>query len=175
MTDATDGTPARARRRVDDRNVVLIVLGTVLVVLSLRGLLWYSTDGGNNVAGSGFTFADLRVNAEALGAPVATAYFDWLAWTALVAAAVLALGANLAPRFSDPLRVGAFLTAVVGLVATYYALAQLFSAQRAAGGTSHPVWHNASLGVWAILLGFAMLLVGGVLGGRRTGATPRGG
>ena len=49
------------------------MVGARLVAVAITLLPWYSTDGGNNVAGTGFTFADLGGNADALNAAVAAA------------------------------------------------------------------------------------------------------
>ncbi|SHH01434.1 hypothetical protein SAMN05443575_3091 [Jatrophihabitans endophyticus] len=160
---ATGGRPG-----VSGRNVVLVLLGGALVLAALGGLQWYTADGGGvNSAGTGFTFTDLHANATSLHAAVSGAYFDWLGWTVFVAAGVVALAANVPSPVTDVLRVAAFLLAVLGLVATYYALAQLFDAQRVAGGSTHSVVHNASFGFWAVFAGFALILLGGTLGARR--------
>lgn len=146
-----------------------MLVGATLLVLALRGLLWYSVDSakGLNVAGTGFTFADLRGNADNLTAPVTGAYFNWLAWLLLVGVTVVGVAANLPTRAADGLRVAGLLIGLLGLVATYYALAQLFNAQRAAGGSSHSVWHNSSFGVWAAFAGFALATIGAGIGPRR--------
>jgi hypothetical protein len=163
-------TATRPRRAVNDRNLLLVVVGAALVVAAFGGLQWYKADGGNNVAGLGFTADDLKANADSLGAAVAGAYFDWLALTLLVVGGVAALAANVPSPVCDPLRVVAFTVGLLGVIATYYALAQLFNAQQAAGGSAHTVLHNASFGVWAALLGFALITLGGALGPRRRAA-----
>jgi hypothetical protein len=160
-------TATRSRRALNDRNLLLVVVGAALVIAALGGLQWYTTEGGNNVAGLGFTATDLQANADSLGAPVAGAYFDWLGMTLLVVGGVAALAANVPSPVCDPLRVVAFLAGLLGVIATYYALAQLFNAQKVAGGSAHAVLHNASFGVWAALAGFALITVGGALGPRR--------
>lgn len=157
-----------AVRRVSDRNLVLVLVGAVLVVASLQGLQWYSIDTGQlNVAGSGFTAADLHANADSLGAAVAAAYFDWLAWTLLVLGGIAAVGATIPSPLTDPLRVAAFGLGLLGALGGFYAVAQLFAAQRAAGGSSHAVFHGASFGLWSCLGGFVLILLGGALGPRR--------
>lgn len=161
-------TATRTHRRFNDRNILLALVGAGLVIVALKGLQWYDVEAGNNVAGSGFTFADLRANSDELGAAVARAYFDWLALTLLVLGGVTAIAANVPTRLSDAIRVVAFSFGLLGVTATYYAVAQLFNAQRAAGGSSHSVLHNASFGLWACLAGFAMITVGGALGPRRS-------
>lgn len=162
----------RPRRRVNDRNIVLVVVGAGFVLAALGGLNWYlvqpGTTAGLNVAGTGFTFADLRDNAADLDAAVAHAFFDWLARLLLVLGTVVGIVANVPSPAADGLRVGAFLIGLLGAVATFYAVAQLFDAQRAAGGSSHGVLHNASFGFWACLLGFVLIMVAGAWGPRRS-------
>lgn len=159
----------RTQGTVSDGHLLLVVVGVALVATAFKGLLWYSVDQahGVNVAGTGFTFDDLGGNADTLVAPVASAYFDWLAWTLLIAVAVIALLANIPTPASDALRVASFLIGTTGVVATYYAVAQLFNAQRAAGGSAQSVWHNSSFGFWGALVGFALATVGGVFGPHR--------
>ncbi len=157
------------RRVVNDRSLVLLVVGAACVVAAFKLLPWYSTAGGNNVAGTGFTFDDLGGNADALNAAVAGAYFSWLAWTLLIATGVLVVAASVPSPATDALRVLAFVGGLVGLVATYYALLQLFDAEQAAGGSSHSVFSSSSYGLWAALVGFVLLTVAGTWGARRAG------
>lgn len=95
------------------------------------------------------------------------ANFGWLAWTLLIGAAVLAVAANVPNPASEAARVVSFLVALTGLIATYYALAQLFDARQVAAGSAHTVWHNPSLGLWAALTGFGLLTLAGAVGARR--------
>lgn len=155
-------------RGIGVTGVVVLSVGIALVLLSIRVLSWYAVDGNTDSAGSGFTFTDLRGNADQLGAPIASAYFDWLAVALLIALAVVGFLANLRGPASDVLRVLGFLLGVVGTAGTYYALAQLFNAQRAAGASDHSVAHNSTLGVWLALAGFLTAGAGAVLGPRRT-------
>ena len=66
--------------------------------------------------------------------------------------------------FSAVLRFAAFLVAVAGIVLTYYSLAQLFNAQRIAGGSAHSVLHSASYGLYLAFAGYLVMAVGAVLG-----------
>jgi hypothetical protein len=145
---------------------VLVIVGAALAVAALAGLSWYAVDDGADSAGDGFTFADLHTNADQLGAPISSAYFDWLAWTLLIGVTVVGLAANLRTPATNGLRVAGFLLGAIGVGATFYALAQLFNAQRAAGGSDHSVWHNSTLGMWCALLGYLLAGVGAVLGPR---------
>ncbi|MBE7187582.1 hypothetical protein, partial [Jatrophihabitans endophyticus] len=122
----------------DVPGVVLLLAGAVLCALSFVALPWYSVSGGADSAGEGFRFADLHADADQLAAPVATAFFDRLAWGLVGIVVVLALLARadgVTDRAAAALRVIAFLAAAGGVVLTYYALAQLFNAQRVAGGS----------------------------------------
>jgi hypothetical protein len=168
---ASGGRTGRVEREVNPFAVLLLFPGAGLLAAARFGLRWYSVDvprGGINVAGDSFTFTDLHQNAAALDATVSGWYFTWFGPTLAIAAVVLTAAANRPTRAADPLRVLAFLVAVLGLVATYYALAQLFNTQTAAGGSAHSVWHNSSYGLWAALAGFALLAVAGVIGPHRS-------
>ncbi|MDQ2795994.1 MAG: hypothetical protein M3Y06_02345, partial [Actinomycetota bacterium] len=156
MATRTAPPARRSHGTVNTANVLLVIIGVIILLASQYGLLWYSVDTtkGFNVAGTGFTFTDLRANTAKLSAPVAGAYFDWLAVTLLVAVGIVGIAANLPTPLSDPLRVLGFLLGSLGVVGTFYALAQLFTAQHAAGGSSHSVWHNSSFGTWAAFAGF---------------------
>ena len=144
--------------------LVLAFLGAALAATSFRTLRWYSVDAASDSAGQGFTFTDLHADADRLGAPVATAYFDKLAWGLIALVALLALAARVNSPLRRVLRALGFLVGVAGAVLTVYALAQLFNAQRVAGGSDHGVLHNASTGVWTALAGYLIAAVGAVLG-----------
>lgn len=146
--------------------VTLVVVGVVLVILAVASLQWYRVDAGVDVAGSGFTFRDLQQNADQLDAPIAAAYFNWLAFALGLGAAVAGVLANVPSAAANVLRLLGFLIGAAGVVATWYALAQLFSAQHAAGGGGHGVLHNASYGVWCALAGFLLAALGATIGPR---------
>lgn len=154
------------QRSVGGFGVALVVAGTALVVLAVASLQWYRVSRGTDVAGSGFTFRDLQQDADELGAPVAAAYFNWLAFALGLAVAVAGILANVPNPLSGLLRVLGFLVGIAGVVGTYYALAQLFDAQHAAGGTAHSVVDNASYGLWSALAGFLLAGIGAALGPR---------
>jgi hypothetical protein len=140
--------------------VLLVLAGTALVVLALTTLNWYVTESGVDTAGNGFRFDDLHHNVDQLGGvPVARAYFGWLAWTALGAVVAVGLAANVRTRLADGLRVLGFLLGVVGTLATYYAVDQLFHAVSVAGG-SRSVWHNSTFGLWLALGGYLLAGLG---------------
>jgi hypothetical protein len=153
----------REVRSVNSTALFLIVVGALAVLLALRYLDWYdvtdtATDSSGNVR-----FASLHSSADQLGgAGVATAYFDWLAWTLLLAVVVVGGLANAPWPPADGLRVAGFFLGVLGVVATWYALAQHFNAT----GSRHSVFYHSTWGVWGALAGFAITAVGAVLGPR---------
>lgn len=157
---------ASETRTVGGRGVTLVVVGAALVVLSIATLQWYQANHGVDVAGSGFTFHDLQQNADQLNAPIATAYFNWLAFTLGIAVTVTGILANVPLPANGALRLLGFLCGIGGVVGTYYSLAQLFYAEHAAGGSAHSVLHNATYGVWCTLAGFALSGIGAALGPR---------
>jgi hypothetical protein len=147
--------------------VALVLAGTALLIVSFRVLDWYSV--AQHVADrpSRITFGTLHGNADQLtGAGAAPVYFDWLAWALLVAVLALGVAANLPLSLADPLRVLGFLAGVVGLAATYFAIAQLHNAQVAAGAQKHNVFFNSTWGMWAAFIGFALAGIGAALGPR---------
>lgn len=144
--------------------MVLLFAGAALCALSFSTLPWYSVSGVADSAGDGFQFADLHANADQLAAPVAAAFFDRLAWGFVGIVVVLALVARLAGVASSGLRVVAFLVAIAGVVLTYYALAQLFDAQRVAGGSSHSVLHSSTYGLYLAFAGYLVMAAGAVVG-----------
>ena len=161
---ATTKAPVRPVRPL---GMVLTLAGTALVLASIVGLDWYAVDGGADSAGSGFGYHELFHNVEQLGGlPVARAYFTWLAPVLLMAVTMLGVVANVVSPISDWLRFLGFLAGVAGTAATYYAVDQLFHAQRLAGG-SGSVWHNSTFGLWAALGGFLIAGVGAYAGPRQ--------
>ena len=150
--------------------LAVLFAGAVLCAISFAVLPWYSVTGVADSAGEGFRFADLHANADQLAAPVAAAYFDRLAWGLVGIVVVLALAARALAVAGAVLRVTAFLVAVAGLVLTYYSLAQLFNAQRIAGGSAHSVVHSASYGLYLAFVGYLTMAAGAIMG-YRSGAS----
>ncbi len=144
--------------------MMLLFAGAALCALSFSALPWYSVSGVADSAGDGFQFADLHADADQLAAPVAAAFFDRLAWGIVGIVVVLALTARLAGAVSAGLRVAAFLVAIAGVVLTYYSLAQLFDAQRVAGGSSHSVLHSSAYGLYLALAGYLVMGAGALVG-----------
>lgn len=154
-------------RGVGGRGVVLVIVGAALVVLSVAALQWYRVSHGAGVASGGFTFRDLQQDADSLNAPIAAAYFNWLAFALGVAVTVTGILANVPLPANGSLRILGFLCGAGGVVGTYYALSQLFYAEHAAGGSRHGVLQDATYGLWCALAGFALAAVGAALGPRQ--------
>jgi hypothetical protein len=155
-----------AQRAIGVPGVGLAVAGGALVLVAFRFLAWYDAPARTDAAPR-VTFGQLHGNADQLGtASTATAYFDWLGWVLLLALVALGVAANLPGRPSDALRVAGFLLGVVGVGATYFAVAQLHNAQVAAGAARHSVFFHATWGLWLTLAGFALGAIGAALGPR---------
>ncbi len=152
--------------------LAFLAVGTIAAAVSFTSLHWYSVDSATDTAGDGFTFDDLHGNADQLGAPVAAAYFDKLAWGLVAVVVLLGLAARLPTVLAPLLRVLGFLAGVLGLALTYYALAQLFDAQQVAGGSAHGVLHNAGPGLWLAGGSYGLLALGAVVSARRPAAYP---
>jgi uncharacterized protein YjeT (DUF2065 family) len=149
--------------------VLLVLAGAALVLASFRFLDWYeiSTRNGADYSPDNVTFSTLHSSADQLGgAGSATAYFGWLAWILLIAVILTGVAANLPLGPADPLRVAGFVLAVIGVAATYLAIAQLHDAQVAAGAQKHSVFHNSTWGLWAAFAGFLLAAAGAALGPR---------
>ncbi|WP_375504372.1 hypothetical protein [uncultured Jatrophihabitans sp.] len=158
---------ADPRASVDSVGLGLLLAGTLAAAVSFVTLHWYSVDSATDSAGDGFTFADLHGNADQLGVPVATAYFDRLAWGLVAVVVLLGVAARVPSPLAPLVRVLGFLTGALGVAMTFYALAQLFDAQRAAGGSEHGVLHNAGPGLWLACAGYVLLALGAVVVPRR--------
>jgi hypothetical protein len=162
-------TATRTRPRVLGLPGVLLVLtGAVLLIVAFRFLDWYDVPTHVADRPNRITFGTLHANADQLsGAGAATAYFDWLAWVLLIVAVAAGVGANLPFRPADVLRVVGFLVGLIGLAATYFAVAQLHNAQQAAGGSRHGPLFNSTWGLWLAFVGYLLAAVGSGLGPRR--------
>lgn len=141
--------------------VLVVLVGAALVVAARARLPWYDVEPGRNTAGTVFRFDDLRANADGLDAAVSQAFFGYLAVVLLVVGAVAGVLANVPSPAANVLRLLAFTGGLAGVVATLYAVAQLFDAQRAAGGEAVNFTHNSSFGLWTCVAGFAFITVGG--------------
>jgi hypothetical protein len=157
----------RPARAIGVPGALLVIAGGALVLIAYRFLEWYDTPARADSAPK-ITFSELRGSADQLdGAGAANAYFDWLAWLLLIALVVVGVTATMPIRFADALRVVGCVVGVVGVAATYFAVAQLHSAQVAAGGERHNAFYNSTWGLWLTFGGFAAGAVGALLGPRK--------
>jgi hypothetical protein len=162
VTSETDG-----RRAIGVPGMVLVLAGALLALASFGFLDWYDAAARADTTPE-ITFSELRTSADQLsGASSAMAYFDWLAWVALILVILVGIAANLPLSFADGLRVAGFLLGIVGVTATYVAIAQLHNAQVAAGAEKHSVFYNSTWGLWFAFLGFVVAAAGAALGPRR--------
>jgi hypothetical protein len=157
----------RPARAIGVPGALLVIAGGALVLIAYRFLQWYDTPARADSAPK-ITFSELRGSADQLdGAGAANAYFDWLAWLLLIALVVVGVTATMPIRLADALRVVGCVVGVVGVAATYFAVAQLHSAQVAAGGERHNAFYNSTWGLWLTFVGFAAGAVGALLGPRK--------
>jgi hypothetical protein len=161
MTSA-EGDP----RAIGVTGALLVIAGGALVLVAYRFLEWYDSPGRADSAAR-ITFSELHGSADQLsGAGAANAYFNWLAWVLLIALVLVGVPATLPIQPADALRVAGCVIGVVGVAATYFAVAQLHNAQVAAGGERHNPFYNSTWGLWLTLSGFAAGAVGALLGPR---------
>lgn len=160
-------SPARATGAIGLPGAVLVIVGGALVLIAYRFLEWYDTPARADSAPR-ITFSELHGSADQLdGAGTANAYFNWLAWLLLIALVLVGVAATMPIPFVDALRVAGCVVGVVGVAATYFAVAQLRDAQVAAGGEHHNAFYNSTWGLWLTFVGFAAGAVGALLGPRR--------
>ena len=158
-----DGAP----RAIGAPGALLVIAGGALVLVAFRFLEWYDTPARADSAPK-ITFSELHGSADQLsGAGAATAYFNWLAWVLLIALVLVGVAATMPIQPADVLRVIGCVIGVVGVAATYFAVAQLHNAQVAAGGERHNPFYNSTWGLWLTFVGFVFGAVGALLGPRR--------
>jgi hypothetical protein len=164
-------TSVEGGRAVRVVGVAVVLVGAVLALIAFRFLDWYDTAARGADTARTSTFSDLQDNADQLsGAGAATAYFDWLAWVLLITLVCVGVAANLPIVPADVLRIVGTVLGVAGVVATYFAVAQLHNAQVAAGGAHHNAFYNSTWGLWLTFVGFAVGAIGALLGPRRVTA-----
>jgi hypothetical protein len=157
----------RAARTIGVTGALLVIAGGALVLVAFRFLEWYDSPGRTD-ATSKITFSELHGSADQLaGAGAANAYFNWLAWLLLIALVLVGVAATMPIQPADALRVAGCVIGVVGVAATYFAVAQLHNAQVAAGGERHNAFYNSTWGLWLTFAGFAAGAVGALLGPRK--------
>ena len=157
------------QRVIRPLGVAVVLVGALLTLASFRLFDWYDTAASGADSAGTATFSDLHDNADQLtGAGAATAYFDWLAWVLLIALVFVGVAANMPVPLADILRVAGCVVGVLGIAATYFAIAQLHNAQVSAGGERHTAFYNSTWGLWLAFAGFAAGAFGALLGPRRT-------
>lgn len=160
---ATDGD-----RTFGTGAALVVLVGAAMVIVSFRFLDWYDVPARAADTPGSITFNTLHDGASQLsGAGAASAYFGWLAWILLIAGVLVGVAAALPSPVADGLRVVGFLIGLLGVAATYFAIAQYRNAQQAAGAAKHGIFENTTWGVWAALAGFLLTALGAVLGPRR--------
>lgn len=156
-----------AARAIGVPGALLVIAGGALVLIAFRFLEWYDSPARADSAPK-ITFSELHGSADQLaGAGAANAYFNWLAWLLLIALVLVGVAATMPIQFADALRVVGCVVGVIGVAATYFAVAQLHDAQVAAGGEQHNAFYNSTWGLWLTCAGFAAAAIGALLGPRR--------
>jgi hypothetical protein len=156
-----------ASRGIGVPGAMLVIAGGAVVLIAFRFLEWYDTPARADSADK-ITFSELHGSADQLdGAGAANAYFNWLAWLLLIALVLVGVAATMPIQAADALRVVGCVVGVVGVVATYFAVAQLHDAQVAAGGERHNAFYNSTWGLWLTFAGFASGAIGALLGPRK--------
>ena len=131
-------------------------VGILFVVLSMFVLDWVSVEGFK------FDYSDLQDIADQPGAPGFTdAYFGWLGLVLLIAGALIALAANAGTSMSQLLGGLGTLVGLFGVFATLYG--------RKGDGEWGDIFDNAAIGLWAALVGFAVIAIGSMAAGMRRG------
>jgi hypothetical protein len=131
------------------------LIGAVMVALSFVALPWFSS------AGIDVSFSDLRDLADVPGAPGLTkAYFGWLGLSLFVAVVAVALAACCPIPGSRAARSAGLTLGITAASLTVMALK--------GDGSLSKVFDNASIGVWAAIVGFVTAGLGAAIGqGRR--------
>lgn len=145
--------PKQARFGVVGGGISLI--GAVMVALSFVALPWLSS------AGIDVSFSDLSDLADVPGAPGLTkAYFGWLGLSLFVVVVAVALAACCPIPGSRAARSAGLTLGITAASLTLMALK--------GDGSLSKVFENASIGVWAAIVGFVTAGLGAAIGqGRR--------
>jgi len=141
----------------------LVVPGALFGWLALTTLPWYDTRSLEDEPDR-YRFVELKLQTLAGRPdtpPLVNAYFDWLAWTLLVAVLVLALAAAVATRAVRTLRGVTLVAGLASAVMTYVSVVQLFHWLAFTGfsGSNH-----TQSGLWLAVGGFALMGLAAALG-----------
>jgi hypothetical protein len=140
--------------------IVLALAGAALGIISLTAVRWFSDVGPGN---SG-KFPNIHnliklLHTDATG--IGKAYFNWLAWTLVIAAAALALLANLPTPASSGLRMLGALVGLAGIGLTFWGI------DFAHGESYSQFLKHARIGFYLMLGAFLLTTIGSLIGPRR--------
>ena len=162
---------ARTSPRLDLRRsaVLLAGLGAVLVALALAVLPWYDSSAGSSIVGGSYRdLRDVETLAELYGlrAPlVLRLYFGWLPAAFLIASIAAAAATAGPPVRRRAGRIAAPVLGAASILVTCWALQNLWN--RVGGREGLSIAGDSRIGMWAALIGFALLGLGGAIGLRR--------
>jgi hypothetical protein len=161
------GAPTGSGASIGVVGLAAVVLGAVLVLVSFTALSWYGGGRGADSAGAA-KFGDLHTLATAVaGSGLGRTYFSWLAWILLILVIVIGLAANIPSPGTGALRGIGLVVGGAAAVLTYLAVAKLFDAVHALGGTQVGVFDHAQPGLYLALAGFLLAGVGAAIGPKR--------
>jgi hypothetical protein len=129
---------------------LVVTCGLVLLVLSLATLTWFS---------AGFfatDFASLHAGSDLFDGPwFLTTYFSWLGITLLLVSVVAAYATTVFRPAPAWLRGAAFVVALGGAVATFFAPTD--------GNSLHSVMSSSDAGYWCMIFGFVLVGLGALV------------
>ncbi len=142
-------------------------LGSLLLLVALIGLAWFTSNGQN------LTTGDIRNLLDSYGdlaSGLSVAYFSWLCWVLLLLAAGCAAGAalpmaglSLAFRIAGPIVAGFSVLLTFGAIELQNSLYT---------GDDYPSYFDhLSTGFWVAVVGFCLIGAGSIVGPRKL-ATP---
>ena len=183
MTD-----PSGAAKPTSSPNPVgltLIGVGALLGVLAFTVLDWFHgtlgvLDGSRSKVGDIGDLLDQLVvtrhqldDHDAIHLGLSQYYYSWLAWVLIAAAVVVAVVAALPTSEGGQVRVLGVLLAVLGVVATLWAI-DVYRPAHDAGVSRGPSFKDfldhTSIGAWCAIAAFVLIGAGALLGPRRTPA-----
>lgn len=148
------------RRGVGVVGVVFALAGLAAGLIALLALQWFAGFGSVNAG----KFNHIHRTIDQLGGAstgVGKAYFDWLAWTLLIAGTVLALLANIPTPASPGLRILGALVGLAGIGFTFWGI------QFVHGPAYTEFLKHARVGFYVMLAGFLLITIGALIGPRR--------
>lgn len=135
-------------------STVLALLGGILGIVALTGLEWFKGGVDFSQAGSNFSGDPNETG-------FASAYFGWLAWTALIVAVIAGVMAS----FPSP-ALRAF--RVIGVVIAFAMAGLSFLALEIDSNTSYTtVLKNTRIGFYLLVIAYILVGIGSAIGPRR--------